>query len=275
MNIEGQSEHSPREVSSRKITRRVFLTALAAIAGGLIAKKIFKEKPAQIPENEKSTDAPFHSVYFWAALQEVRKKHPEQEAKVRDILTNTDQQGADNIAVFHPDNDPNLGFPFTKVSVSQAINGAGIDQNSSAKKKLIYMIFTGFANPPAGHPFTPWDMVYDRVINSIPGVSSGSKEVEVYSLGYPQGLGGQVSKDYLEGIDKGTDAYGKLYGEFVSKVLSSNDPDTRIILQGMSFGSSVAELAFRNLTKEQQGKARLLLDNPVADHGAVDIKLYK
>ncbi len=273
MTIENQHEFLPKEITHPKITRRVFLTTIATIAAALIAKKLFKEKPPQIPESEKLDSAPLRSPYFWAALNEMKKKHPEQVDTVRGILEKTDQQGVDNLAIFHPHNDPNLSFPYTKVSVNEITARKGVDQDSSAPKpKLIYMIFTGFAYPPAGHPFTPWDIVYDRVINSIPSTFVWDKDVEVYSVGYPQGLGGKVTEQWVKAVEDGVEPYGKLYGEFIDTVLAANDPDTKAILQGMSFSSSLLGLAFSNLTKEQQSRVRLLLDNPVADHGPVDIK---
>lgn len=268
-----QEDSQAKKLPIHRFSRRAFLKWGAGLLAAYIGGKLVSEKPTPIPEDEKTEQAPLRSPYFWAALDEVRKKHPEQEGKVRQILEKIDQQGALNAATFQPAEDPNLRVPFTKVSLNHILPQKPPEQGvSNSSQKEIYVIFAGFAYPPAGHPFTPWDIVYDRVISSIPAVLSSNRDVEVYSIGFPQGLGGKVSTEYVEGIKAGFEAYGRLYGQFVKKVFGENDPKARVVLQGMSFGSTMAELAARELDENQKKRVQLLLDNPAADHGILDLK---
>lgn len=260
-------EASGNPQPSFRINRRGFLIGGGLLAGmGLLYRN--RKDQAEIDQmvEETSTATAIHSQYFVAALREVRKKHPEQEDKIREILEKVDQQGLNNLAVFKPKKDAGLQVPYTKVSVNQT--GSLSNPEKAAvedKQKVIYIVFAGIAIPPAGHPFTPWDIVYDRVINSIPMAALG-KEVEVYSIGFPQSLGGKVTEAWINATQKSTDPYGVLYGEFVRGILDQNSQNCRVILHGMSLGSTVAEQAARNLTDDQKKRVQVLLDNPVADH---------
>lgn len=208
------------------------------------------------------------SQHLRAALNEVRKRYPEKEGQFRKILTNVDQQGVENFNVFTPSFDAGLHVPFTRVSVNK-LKGikSSEDTTSESPKRVVHIIFVGGAVPPeAVHPFIAWDIVYDRAINYIPRAASG-EQVEVYSVGYPEGFGGKVTLKWIQAAAKDPIAYQNLYGEFVKGIMAENPANTHYIFQGHSIGSTFAELAARSLTEEQRKHVQLLLDDPVGNHG--------
>lgn len=209
------------------------------------------------------------SRYFTIALNEVRKTHPETEIQIRRILENIDTQGIENFSVFTPSWDNAPSIPFTRVSVNTAIASQLPDRQTEVgekRRKEIRIVFGGIAIPPDASVFIPWDMVYDDVIGYIPGVVTSGKNAEVYVVGYPSDFGGEATERWLEAIKASPAAYGRLYGEFVKNIMSQNPENARIVLHGMSLGSTMAEHAVRALSVEDRKKVQLLLDNPVGNH---------
>lgn len=221
------------------------------------------ESPQPTPSSEVSG-----SQYFATALNEVRKKHPETEIQIRRILENIDTQGIGNFSIFTPSWDNAPTIPFTRVSVNAAIASLPHRQTEVGEKgrKEIRIVFGGIAIPPDASVFIPWDMVYNDVIGYIPGVVTSGKDAEVYVVGYPSDFGGKATEEWLEAIKAGPAAYGRLYGEFVKNIMAQNPENARIVLHGMSLGSTMAEHAVRALSVEDRKKVQLLLDNPVGNH---------
>lgn len=274
---ESQDKKGPTKYSRKEFLKKLAGAGIATVAGmGLLdwaAKETFG-KVTPIPESEKTADTPIRSPYFWSALAEVRKKHPEQEAEVRQVLEKIDEESFSNIDTFQAPFDPDLKVPFTKVTVNKIFSQKLAESQGKPKPKDIYVIYTGFAVPPGGNPFTTGDMLYNDTFNSAPAVILGHKDVDIYSVGFPQGLGGQVSAEYLKAIQSGTAGYGQLFGAFIKEIIKNN-PGARVVLHGMSFGSTVAELSARQLNEAERQKVQLLLDNPAADHGLVDPKVVQ
>lgn len=252
------------------------------------------------PRNET-----FRSLHFSQTLVEVAQKAPELSEDVKSILESTDAQGILNLRTFEPEEFPGLQIPFTKVNVNtvfgrtfhsatQEADGqqtvkdskriayserenhgihpedeANLERrsdNHELKSMVIYFIFRGFANPPRGHPFTAWNMVYDRVITEFPKIANALKnkgpipDIDVYSLGSPVGLGGKVSKSFIDSVSAdGFEAHGKAYADLVASVLPQ-DSKVRIIFNGNSLGSTIAAETAKKMPEINAG---LLLDNPV------------
>ncbi len=213
------------------------------------------------------------SPYFESALTIARKEVPGVEKEVSKLLENIDRQGIENISSYKSQVFEGVQIPYSKVDVnrlaSESFDSLAGDYSD---KREIHIIFCGLALPPAGHPFTAWDMVYDRAIGLLPKVvnplSEGEKPplVEVYSFGSPNGLGGKVTREWVEAIAKeGFAKYGEVYAELVKSLVPKDRENTRVIFEGMSMGSSTAQATATELGQEY--RIQLLLDNPVGLDG--------
>lgn len=227
-----------------------------------------------IAEFDNSRNETFRSLHFSQTLVEVAKKAPELCEDVKSILESTDAQGILNLRTFEPEEFPGLLIPFTKVNVNtvfgstfhRATQEADEQQTNKDSKRIAYFIFRGFANPPRGHPFTAWNMVYDRVITEFPKIANALKnkgpvpDIDVYSLGSPVGLGGRVSKNFIRSASaNGFEAHGEAYADLIASVLPQ-DSAVRIIFNGNSLGSTIAAETAKKMPEINAG---LLLDNPV------------
>lgn len=198
---------------------------------------------------------PIHPPHFNVALEQVRKHIPEQESALRPVLERTDQQGIDHFSIFQSQAFPGVEIPFTRVSVSSAPADA---------PKITYVIIPGWSWPPDWHPFTGWEVVYDRVIGSLP--QSRSKNIEVYSMGSPNAFGGKVSQQWVESLKTGFSPYGEIYAEFISRIIDQGETNRqdRVILNGISLGATIAELAARSSLLQRRQHLQLLLDSPIS-----------
>lgn len=241
-----------------------------------------------LPERETRESLTLNSPYFDVALGVVREKIPEKESQIRRVLEVIDREGVENFSLFRPKDYPGVALPFTRINVTKLTNELfGLnsepkrqekEQGTISSPRRLYFIFPGFAFPPAGHPFTPWDIVYDRVISLFPQIINPIRkgetipQIEVLVLGSPNGLGGKVSEEWVTALkDKGIPQYGQVSAEFVRKALPEEQNElenTWIILQGMSMGSTVAEHTYLELPELKQ-KLQLLLDNPAGLHERV------
>lgn len=205
-----------------------------------------------------------HTPHLEVALKQIRKQIPEKESALRPVLERIDQQGIDNFSIFESQLYPGVEIPFTRVSVSSA---------PAEAPKVTYVIIPGWSWPPDWHPFTGWEVVYDRVIGSL--LQSKSKNIQVYSMGSPNAFGGKVSQQWVESLKTGLSPYGQVYAEFVNQVIDqgeANRPD-RIILNGSSLGSIIAELAARSPSLQGRKHLQLLLDSPVSSHNLKAIQI--
>lgn len=237
------------------------------------------ESRNHIEEDIKEGQLP--SPYFEAAIKEVRKKSPKNEQVIRTILEDVDRQGVDNFAQFKSEKYKGVAISYTRVSVTDFVKHAfpqqfeqvqPVQDQISPREKIINVVFMGFVYPPGGSPFTAWDIVTDRAISSMAKVVRPLKDgeqapdVEVISLGSPNGLGGMVTPEWIEGLKKnGFSQYAEAYAELLKDVLPQDEKQlekTKIVFQGMSMGGSVAEQTLRNLPNLQK-HTQLLLDNPV------------
>lgn len=215
------------------------------------------------------------SPYFESALTITREEAPAVQEEVAKLLQKIDQQGIENITSYESQIFKGVRIPYSKVDVNRlASENFDLLTGGHSDKREIHIIFSGFAMPPAGHPFTAWDMVYDRAIGLLPKVvnpqAGGEKPplVEIYSLGSPNGLGGKVTREWIEANGKkGFSIYGEVYAELVKSLLPQDRENTRIIFEGMSMGSLVVEQTFKHLSESERKNVQLLIDNPINYRG--------
>jgi hypothetical protein len=232
----------------------------------------------EIPRPEIVANSPIHSPYYKNAVEMAKQQAPEQAQAIETVLGAVDKQGVDNIGVFSSQRFPGVRFPYTTVDLSAAL-GKKSETTDKPKRQVTYVMFPGVAIPPAGHPFTAWDMVYDRVFSELPKAANPDTNVTIISLGSPNSLWGTVSATWITELkDQNLAPYGKLYAEFLQDKLPTpadnpNPTDNRLkskaVFHGMSMGGLVANLTAKELG--QNGKApQLLLDNPTGQHSMLD-----
>ena len=226
------------------------------------------------PQPTKEVNSPpiIRSPHFATTMGEIRRKSPEITEDVRRILESVDKQGIENMGFFESSDYLGLRIPYTKVNVNE-VAGKSFpslktgNANGEEQRKIVYFLFQGMG----GHPFASWQMVYDRTITSFAKIASAIKrgetppEIDIYSLGSPEGLGGRVSEKWQEAIkNEGFEAYGKAYASLVKGLLEDdNQPVNRtIVFNGNSLGSTVAEKT-SGVLKPLGYEIKLLLDNPV------------
>ncbi|MCC6711542.1 MAG: hypothetical protein IT416_04310 [Candidatus Pacebacteria bacterium] len=241
---------------------------------------IERQQGKEIITGDSEVKSPYHLGAVDLFTKEVSHL-PDSEklvARLKKLLETVDLQGIDNFVVFESVKYPGVKIPFIKVSLSDLIdeiypeleieNQAQEVETPEENRQEVYVISSGFAFPPAGHPFTPWDIVYDRAIGLIPAAinakKAGKKLPEIYVLGSPNSLWGQVTPEWVEALKtEGFAAYGKLAAELLTPLVKTADTETRLVLHGMSLGSAVVNETRKELPDDLQLNTQLLLDNPV------------
>lgn len=218
------------------------------------------------------------SPYFDSAMYTVHKEVPEREREIAGVLRSVDDLMADHLSVFESKEFPGVIVPYSRVPVKEVVEenfGLGGENQEPGPKKT-EIVFCGFAKPPGGHPYTAGDIVYDRVLGAIPEIVGPIRRswkkpepvpnVEVISLGSPNGMGGKVTAGWVDGLEKeGFDEYAKLYAEMVRSLEGVSESE--VLFNGMSMGATVAEKTARNLSSWKAIK--VIMDNPVTSHGYV------
>lgn len=234
-----------------------------------------------------------HSPYYQGALELLRSEFKDtydasslakNSESGKQILDNIDRQGIENFTVFESKKFPGVKIPITKISLENTVSECmpTVKQEIEPiedQAKTVYVISSGFAYPPAGHPFTPWDIAYDRAIGLIPEAISakqnGAKMPDVYVIGSPNSLWGEVTQQWIEELEvNGFAAYGALCAELLEPKLRKEVIDSqmpRTILHGMSLGSAVMRETKKHLSDDLQSRTQLLLDNPVLSHNKLQV----
>ena len=221
------------------------------------------------------TETPFQTHF----TEQASKIETETTSEITRLVENIDGQGLSNFSTFESSRYQGLIVPYTKVSVDKLFaNMPNVTVEDLSEKtprqKATYIIFMGYEFPPSGHPFTAWDIVYDRAITSMGRVKK--EDIEVIALGSPIGLGGKVTNEWVDNLYKdGFSAYGQIYSELILKMLKESDyTNAKFVFQGMSMGGPVADHTARQLP-ELQGNTRLLLDNPAGIHHSKATSILK
>ncbi|NCN45028.1 MAG: hypothetical protein COU63_00430 [Candidatus Pacebacteria bacterium CG10_big_fil_rev_8_21_14_0_10_36_11] len=249
-----------------------------------------QDTPEIIGENTE-----VHSPYYHGALDLLNaelQNHPSSEKNqetAKDILDNIDQQGIENFSVFKSKEFPGVNLPYVKISLETLIDEIAptleqeepTEKNDLSNEKAIYVISSGFAYPPAGHPFTPWDIAYDRVMDLLPKAIKARKKgqpiPDLYVLGSPNSLWGKVTPEWIEKLKtEGFSAYGKLCAELLGPIFDQekhHDTAPRVVLHGMSLGTAVVAETRKQLPTDIQDRTQLLLDNPVLSNNILQVPI--
>lgn len=245
---------------------------IGAICGTLRPTNIAKLKGDQLVQ----------SPYFATAVDTVHKRVKNQDIrrKIIAILEDTDNQGISNFSVYNSSKFPGVKFPVTSVNLNrflglifQSDQTQPIEPSKESEFKRVYLVMPGFSWPRAGHPFTPWDIVYDRVFRALPKIARAKassqtlEQTEIIILGSPNSWWGSVTPEWVDQLKtNGLSPYSNLYSEYLdTQLLPENRAKTSLILQGISLGAAVAKFTSEELAnlKPQLASIRLRMDNPV------------
>ncbi|KXK08482.1 MAG: hypothetical protein UZ21_OP11001000683 [Microgenomates bacterium OLB22] len=204
--------------------------------------------------------------------------------KLDRFMSLIDAQGVEN---YHP-HHTGMGadFPITSVDLNKLatdyLGQSKVGERSSQppapneKEVLDYVLFSGYLPPPDGHPFTTWDMTYDRIFRLLGKVKNGAS-VRVHIVGYPWAIGGTTSQEWQKHVhDEGFDAYGRALAPYL-KTLLEEKPGSRVVLQANSFGALVSDAIQARLLEvykrdpsqeDPRTKIKVLLDTP-ADNATI------
>lgn len=236
--------------------------------------------------------SPYSEVYE----QEFLKVHPEDEAAADVIFEDLDKQILDSYESYRSEAYPGVAFSHTALRITPELikkiratdpNSTPLPEGSlkpATSKDQKWFLFTAWSLPPGGDALTVGDLGIDRFMRLLPTVARAIKaneippNAEINLMGSPTGFGGEVNQAWIDAIKtEGFDAYGKLYAEYVKKNVP-DDPaklaNTRIVLQGVSKGTIVADKTFEHLTPEIQAHTQELIDNPAGNHKATPIIKY-
>jgi hypothetical protein len=140
-------------------------------------------------------------------------------------------------------------------------------------KKVVIFTFQALAPDITDHAGNSEDMLYDRVVRSLPIIARAMRngeeapEVVIHALGNPKGIGGQVTQELINDMkSEGFAPYGKMYQEYVTKHLPEKLDNIKVILQGVSRGAVTAALTRRYLSPAVQKVTQVLMDNPIGYH---------
>lgn len=260
-----------------------------------------------LPPQERNEPLRWNSAYKGVALhtlgklteKKLKREHPglsdssiKEEAQrkqdaLEPYLDATDREVVDNFGIFSSENDPEVGFPYTRISIRKVADNASSSKklktdskgNAEAfqKKRTAIVIFTPFSPLPGGDPSDPINTVYDRVLLSLPELKR-KEDIEVYVLGLPTSKWGNVSRKWVDDLEKGVGIdgeeygfaqHGRLYGEFLrpifNKYLEDKNTKTNFIFRGDSMGTMLANKTAGELP-EIWNNLQLLLDVPTGDH---------
>jgi hypothetical protein len=226
--------------------------------------------------NHEKEDLP--QLDFVSNYQEVAKRKaeqltsPEMAQVISAVITEIDRQGIESFTTYETEKGK---WPVSVVSVTDIFEKFFAQQiprpeveNSQEKeaKKRSTVIIPGFSPPPVGHPFTPWDYVYNQVFTDLPRLFAAWKrgealpQIDVRVLGSANSDWGEVTPEYLAQIQsEGFGAHGEMVAGYVQTQLSQAD---YIRVNGISMGSLIATEAMERLSDEQLAKMQFVLDNP-------------
>lgn len=253
--------------------------------------------------------ADFHIPNYQPTIDAFAKEFPEAKEALETTLDEFERQALKNIGVFSLKEKDSLGreqpksevvsFPYTTVKVNREIilrlgqklrslgalssfsnlsedNGGPLSEPDSAgpnDRQRDYFLFTAFAPPPEGHPFTLSDVAIDRFIRVLIQVADPlsrrelSPEVTIHLMGAPTGVGGTVTPAWIEHVkSEGLDAHAELYAAYINEHAPANLANAHIVLQGVSKGALIAEKTSHKLSKSLRGITQNLLDNPAGHH---------
>lgn len=195
----------------------------------------------------------------------------------------------DGLFVWQSREQPGVGFLSAHLSVTpdlikeiagqaQPVSESSDTEAEPEQQRLehyVYVVEPSFGLGEDGSALSALDMGIARFISEMPKVARAiragvkSPTVDIYMVGGPTALGGQVTPEFVEKVKvNGFSEYGRLYAEFLRERLPEDLDSTRIVLQGASKGAITSDQTFAHLPTNIQQRTQLLYDNPAGTHGS-------
>lgn len=213
------------------------------------------------------------SNYCDIAQAEAEKRAPEFAQLITQIIQEIDRQGINSFETFEfqggkwPVSTVSVTEIFRKLLQDQVTRPEGVADKEGEPQKRVTVIIPGFSPPPVGHPFTPWDYVYNQVYTDLRRLIGSYRrgeplpEIDVRVLGSANSDWGEVSPQFLQAVqERGFNAHGEMVAEYLhQEVLEGSD---YVRVDGISMGSLIATEAIEYLFEEDMQKMQFVLDNP-------------
>ncbi|GIW61631.1 MAG: hypothetical protein KatS3mg089_0483 [Patescibacteria group bacterium] len=234
-----------------------------------------------------------HHPYSEAVRDEFVAMFPEQK-QVMDLIINTiDRQAVDNFQIFSSQAFPDVRFGYTTFDITPELihkivntsnnNNMDLSPQNQTEKSLsrhnrpkhdLTFIFPAFTQPDEA--LSGIDIAINDFIRALPRVANPLRNgeevpnVKLILLSTPSGFGGHLTKEWLNVLDqKGFDAYGQLFSEFVQKIAAeqaSSLDEIAVTLHGVSRGTILADRTISRLPQDLKKHTQILLDNPAGVH---------
>ena len=190
--------------------------------------KEIEQKPQELVSN-------YHDVAIGRAEQ---LTSPEMAKVIGKVITEIDRQGIESFTTFDtekgkwPVNTVSVTEIFKKVFQDNIPQKQLTEEESLAAAEMIpqkrsTVIIPGFSPPPVGHPFTPWDYVYNQVFRDLPRLFNAWKkgeelpEIDVRVLGSANSDWGEVTPEFLTDVqEKGFGAHGEMVAQYLKQNLA-------------------------------------------------------
>ena len=211
--------------------------------------------------------------YHAIAQAEAERRAPEFAGLITEIVTEIDRQGIDSFTTYETEKGK---WPVNTVSVTEIFRKIFADKIPSIEaqvdlekepQKRVTLIIPGFSPPPVGHPFTPWDYVYNQVFTDLRRLFAAHKkgeplpDIQVQVLGSANSDWGEVTPEFLGDVqEKGFGAHGEVAAGYLKENLLQDSDYVRV--NGISMGSLIATEAIDHLSDEELEKMQFVLDNP-------------
>lgn len=223
---------------------------------------------------------------------------PEDFTAFKGVLREINHQAIDSFTVVNSQEYPETSFSTFCVKPTEKMVrdiqgketlGAGEAQSAEdTKKRIFYFLEPHFhAGLTAGGSFEMLDAVTDRVFRELPKKAAEMQTaksdeeqlktiIQVMPLGSPIGFKGRVGKEFANEADHdGFNAYGKLYAEYIEKVVGEIDENSRIVIQGFSRGAVTGERTYHYLIQRLMDKHANKMHEDGKAYGDDEIEDYR
>jgi hypothetical protein len=220
---------------------------------------------------EREPNSSLEHPFFKAVEDDARSAFsPEDFKAFKRVLKQINHQAIDSFTVVNSQEFPGTSFSTFCLEPTEKlvreIQGREVPAAETArsaeasKKRIFYFLEPHFhVGSIAGGPFWMLGAATDRYLRELPKAAVEIQQakpdeeplktaIQIIPLGSPVGFKGRVGNKFArEAIDDGFNAYGKLYAEYIEKVIGEMEENTRIVIHGASRSAVTGERTYHYL----------------------------
>lgn len=239
------------------------------------------ETPSFPPKEQEQKEHASVAIPAYAEVirDEFNKEFPEHSQAMNAVIEEFSKQVMEKWPAFNSSRYPGVTFNYTKIPVTENLirdispnTYPSPENQEKASKKDIQFLFSAFTPPADSHPLAATDMAVNDIIRALPRVANGLKrgetppQIDIVLVGSPAAPGAQTTEEFYNDVrQKGFEAHGELYAEFIEHMLQ-DEPSATARLHGVSKGAVVADESYSHLSERLRQRTQVLLDNPAGTH---------